>query len=255
MTIRPGLSYYAFHILWGGLDLFFPPRCGGCGKLGERWCANCQRQLTPLPQPLCEICGEPQQVAGICNQCASTRPAFFALRSCAVFKEPLRPALHKLKYRRDIGLGEALAWNVAFYLETLGWQAEMIIPVPLSQQRMRERGYNQAGLIAHPLSRIMRWQYRPGALQRTRHTRSQVGLTVTERRENVHAAFTVNAGMIQNKTVLLFDDVATTGATLNAASQVLLSAGAARIYALTVAKALQRYGLDQVKQLSPRSSR
>ncbi len=235
--------------------MFFPPRCAGCGKLGQRWCAECRRQLTPPPQPQCQICGEPQYVAGICEHCNDTRPAFYALRSCAVFKEPLRPALHKLKYGRDIGLGEALAWDVAVCLDFLGWQADAIVPIPLSQQRMRERGYNQSGLIAHPLSRIMRWKYLPDAIQRVRHTRSQVGLTAVERRKNVQAAFTAHAGKVNNKTILLFDDVATTGATLNSASQALLSAGATRVYALTVAKALQKYGLDRIKQFSPRSSR
>lgn len=255
MTPRPGPSYYFFHILWSGLDLVFPPRCAGCGKLGQRWCADCRRQLTPPPEPLCEICGEPQYFPGICEHCKNTRPAFYALRSCAVFNEPLRPALHKLKYGRDIGLGEALAWDIAVFLDSLGWRAEAIVPIPLSQQRMRERGYNQAGLIAHPLSRIMRWKYLPDALQRIRHTRSQVGLNAAERCENVQAAFTANPGLAQNKTILLFDDIATTGATLHAASQALLSAGAKRVYALAAAKALQKYGLDQIKKLSPRSPR
>lgn len=254
MTLSPGLSYYLFHILWSGLDLVIPPRCGGCGKLGKRWCADCQRQLTPPPEPLCQICGAPQHFRGICEHCTVARPAFYALRSCAVFKEPLRPALLKLKYGRDIGLGEALAWDVALCLDSLGWQAEVIIPIPLSQQRMRERGYNQSGLIARPLSRIMRWKYLPNAIQRVRHTRSQVGLTAAERRENVQAAFTARAGLVQEKTVLVFDDVATTGATLHSASQALLAAGAKRVYALTVAKALSKYGLDQIEQLSPRST-
>jgi len=169
--------------------------------------------------------------------------------------EPLRPALHKLKYGRDLGLGEALAWSVARYLDTLGWQAEVIIPIPLSQQRLRERGYNQAGLIAQPLARIMRWKYLPGALQRARHTRSQVGLKASERRENVKAAFAANAGLLQNKIILLFDDVATTGATLNAASQALIAAGAKQVYALTMAKALDKYGLDRVEHLSSRPLR
>jgi len=254
LTIRPGLSYSFFHILWSGLDLLFPPRCGGCGKLGQRWCADCRSKLLLPPEPLCEICGEPQQSAGICARCKTERPAFYALRSCAVFKEPLRPALHKLKYRQDIGLGEALAWDVALFLVSLGWQADAIAPIPLSQQRMRERGYNQAGLMALPLARIMRWRYLPHALQRVRHTRSQVGLTAAERRENVQAAFAANPTLVQNKTILLFDDVVTTGATLHSASQALLSAGASRIYALTIARALPKYGLDQIEQFSLRSS-
>ena len=230
--------------------MLFPPRCGGCGKLGERWCAKCQQGLSPVPEPVCEICGEPQTAKGICKECSSARPAFYALRSCAVFKDPLRSALHKLKYRREIGLGEALAWTVATYLDRLNWQAGVIIPVPLSAQRLQERGYNQVGLIAHPLSRIMRWKYLPGALSRARHTRTQVGLSAEERHENVRGAFVAETKLLYGKTVLLMDDVATTGATLHAASQALITAGAARVYALTVAKALQKYGLDRIEQNS-----
>lgn len=230
--------------------MIFPPQCGGCGKLGERWCADCRQALTPIQVPVCDICGEPQPKPGICGDCKASRPAFFALRSCAVFKEPLRPALHRLKYRGDISLGEALGWSLALYLDSLGWQADAVIPIPLSRQRMQERGYNQAGLIARPLSLIMRWSYYPNILIRARHTRSQVGLNAEERRRNTHGAFTIQSRLVEGKTILLVDDVATTGATLNSASQALATAGAVRVYALTMAKALQKYGLDHVEHSS-----
>jgi predicted amidophosphoribosyltransferase len=100
-------------------------------------------------------------VVKTCDNCLAARPAFAALRSCVVFKEPIRPALHKLKYRREIGLGEALAWTAAVFLDKLGWQVDAIAPIPLSEQRFAERGYNQVDLIAHPLARLMRWQYIP----------------------------------------------------------------------------------------------
>ncbi|MCX7755340.1 MAG: ComF family protein [Anaerolineales bacterium] len=255
MSLRPGLSYYLFHWLWSGVDLLFPPRCAGCGKLGQRWCQACRRQLAPPPEPICEICGEPQPQPGICPNCSATRPAFYALRSCAVFKEPLRPALHHLKYRQNRGLAEALAWDCALFLDRLHWQAEVIVPVPLSEQRMRERGYNQAGLIAHSLARLMNWTYQPHALQRIRHTRSQVGLSAAARRENVRAAFSAQDRLVNGKIILLFDDVATTGATLHSASEALRAGGAKRVYALTVAKALPKYGLDRTESFSARSSR
>lgn len=226
--------------------MLFPPRCGGCDKLGERWCTECQQKLAPVPGPVCEICGEPQSQIGICQDCNSARPAFKALRSCFVFKEPLRPALHKLKYRQEIGLGEALAWNVAQYLDVLGWRADCILPIPLSQQRMSERGYNQVGLVAQPLARLMSWEYDPNALKRSRHTRSQVGLSAQQRHENVSGAFWADERFVKGKTILIVDDVATTGATLNSASQALATAGAEKVLALTIAKALQNYGLDHV---------
>lgn len=214
--------------------------------MGARWCQACQQALEPVPEPLCEVCGEPQLVSGLCQRCKTARPAYLALRSCAVFKEPIRPALHRLKYRREIGLGEALAGEVATYLARLGWQAEAITPIPLSAQRLTERGYNQVDLIAHPVARIFSWQYLPAALRRSRHTRSQVGLSAGQRRENVSGAFSANPQQVAGKSILLVDDVATTGANLEAASQALITAGAQKVYALTFAKALSKHGLDQV---------
>jgi ComF family protein len=255
LTIKPGLSYRFYHILWSGLDLLFPPACGGCGKLGARWCTDCQQKLASVPEPVCEVCGEPQIIAKTCDKCLTARPAFAALRSCVVFKEPIRPALHKMKYRREVGLGEALAWNVAVYIDKLGWQADAITPIPLSEQRFAERGYNQVDLIAHPLARLMRWQYLPGALRRSRHTRSQVGLSAGERRDNVSGAFLAKSQLVTGKTILLVDDVATTGATLDSASRSLVEAGAAKVYALTFAKAIHKYGLDRVEHFSARPLR
>jgi len=184
-----------------------------------------------------------------------TRPAFFALRSCFVYKEPIRPALLKLKYHREIALGEALAWNVAVFLNSLGWQADAIVPIPLSRQRLMERGYNQVDLIAHPLARLMGWRYNCGALQRSRHTHSQVGLAGAERRKNVLGAFKAEPRFVIGKTILLVDDIATTGATLGSASASLMDAGAGMVYALTVSRALQKFGFDQAQTFSARSLR
>lgn len=167
----------------------------------------------------------------------------------------MRPALHQLKYQRNVGLAEALAWDAARFLDALGWQAQAIVPIPLSEQRMRERGYNQAGLMAQALARLMGWRYLPQALRRTRHTRSQVGLTAAQRRENVRAAFEASAALVRGQILLLFDDVATTGATLHSAAEALLAGGASRVYALTVARALPRFGLDRYETASVRSSR
>lgn len=138
-----------------------------------------------------------------------------------------------------------MARSLMQYLElSLHWDVEVVVPVPLSQQRQSERGYNQVALIAYPLALLGNWDYAPKALKRVKHTRSQVGLTVLERKENVCGAFHANPRLIANKKVLLLDDVATTGATLMAASDSLLSGGARCVYALTAARAVSRYGLD-----------
>jgi ComF family protein len=152
-------------------------------------------------------------------------------------------------------MGEALSWDLAVFLDHLGWQTDLIIPIPLSEQRFAERGYNQVDLIAHPLARLFGWPYFPRAIRRTRNTHSQVGMSGEARRKNVLGAFVADAHLISGKTILLVDDVATTGATLNAASASLMDAGALKVYALTLAKALINYGYDHVKPFSARPLR
>ena len=220
--------------------MLFPPSCGGCGKLGSRWCSDCQQKLVQVPMPICEICGAPQKNSGICRECQHTRPRFSQLRSCAVYKDPARAVLLKIKYHHERWLGEAIAWSLAGFLDDLDWQADLVIQVPLSKQRMAERGYNQVDLIAHPLARIMDWHYSPTALHRARHTASQVGLGPSQRRINVRGAFLAESRIVESKTLLLVDDTTTTGSTLDSAAGALMDAGASKVYALTFAKALPK---------------
>ncbi|MFA5874514.1 MAG: phosphoribosyltransferase family protein [Anaerolineales bacterium] len=154
--------------------------------------------------------------------------------------------MHKLKYRRNVALGDALAQPFAEYVGTLGWPVDLVIPVPLGKERMKERGYNQVGLVAMPLAAVNHWRYAPRALARSRETRSQVGLTAAERKENVSGAFRADAALVSGATVLLMDDVATTGATLSACATALLDAGVRTVYALTLARALPHHGLNNV---------
>ena len=168
------------------------------------------------------------------------------MRSWAVFDSPVQSALHTMKYRRNIGMGGALARQMADFVRSLQWEVDMLIPVPLSKKRLKERGYNQVALVARPLAYELGLSYVPSALQKIRETRSQVGLTASQRRENVSKAYQAKAGIVKRKSVLLMDDVATTGSTIQAAAEALLSAGAREVYALTVARALPHHDLNRV---------
>jgi ComF family protein len=151
-----------------------------------------------------------------------------------------------LKYGRNVALGDALAPYMAEYVKILGWMADLIIPVPLGKQRMKERGYNQVGLWAIPLASLQGWHYSPHLLTRVRETRSQVGLSVDERKENISGAFRADPARVSGKAILLMDDVVTTGATLTACSEALLDAGAEIVYGLTLARALPHHGFQNV---------
>ena len=168
------------------------------------------------------------------------------MRSWAVFDSPVQNGLHTIKYRGNVGLGESLAAQMVEFVRSLGWPVEILIPVPLGRERLKERGYNQVGLVAQPLAYQMRWQYEPQALWKTRETRSQVGLNVSQRRENVQQAYQADPKTVNRKSALIMDDVATTGSTIVACTEALLVAGARDVYVLTIARALSHHSLDRV---------
>jgi ComF family protein len=128
----------------------------------------------------------------------------------------------------------------------LNFPVDVIVPVPLGRERMRERGYNQVAMVAYPLAMLGGWDYQPACLYRSRETASQVGLTIAQRRQNVQDAFEADPGLIDGRDVLLIDDVATTGATISSCSRALLQAGARAVHALTIARALPHHGLNIV---------
>jgi ComF family protein len=240
------LAYRLNQWFWDFLDCLYPPVCGGCYRTGFRWCPDCQQQVKPVPQPICQACGLPLSHPGLCPSCIDTHPPYTALRSWAIFEGPVRHALHSLKYRRNVSLGDSLAKYLAEYVRELDWRADMVVPIPLSRQRLKERGYNQAGHLAKPLSIIQGCHYSPQVVLRVRETRSQVGLSALERRENLFNAFRADPPQVTGKVILLMDDVATTGATLASCSEAMIKAGAKSVFALTLARALPHHGLQIV---------
>ncbi len=243
MKKRP-FRYFLYRSLWSALDVIFPPVCSGCNQQGSRWCDSCQSKVnTLIDKSCCDVCGLPQPDARTCNDCLTDAPRFRQLRAWAAFDYPIRNALHKLKYRKDMSIGDALAAHMLTWVESLPWEYDMLIPIPLGKQRMKERGYNQVGMIAKPLAMALNVHYAPHGLVRKKETRTQVGLTKQQRKENIHQAFSAWQGVAE-KSIVLFDDVATTGATLSSAADALLRAGAKNVYALTVARALPHHGLQ-----------
>ena len=140
------LAYRAYKTLWESLDWLYPPHCGGCGELGSRWCAGCFQHTQVIDPPICPVCGNPNPGGSICARCKEINPKYAALRSWAVFGGAIRNAIHQLKYRRDIGLGEALSRPMIDCLLKLNWTLDINTSVPLGLARLAERGYNQATL-------------------------------------------------------------------------------------------------------------
>jgi len=238
----PGLmgrpAYRLYKLAWAGLDWLYPPLCGGCGRLGSRWCNECQDNTRVISPPVCQRCGDVlDAMATLCSRCIQTPPSFLAMRTWAVFDGPLRNALHRLKYKGDIALGEVLVRPLIIIFQNLKWEVDLVTAVPIGVARRAERGYNQAALLALPLAMGCGITYEPHALVKVRDTRSQVGLTAVQRRENVSGAFQAGAKYVSEKRVLVVDDVTTSGATLEACSSALLKAGAREVFGLTLTRA------------------
>jgi len=230
--------YRIYQWAWESLDWIFPPYCAGCGKAGARWCARCQAAMSLVEEPCCLRCGRSIAYEGVCIKCRKDPPNFHALRSVAYFEGPLRKAVHRLKYKGDLALGEILSRPIIKALRRLNWDIDLVTPVPLARERQKKRGYNQAALLARPLAISLNLVYQPKALIKIRETPTQVGLTLSERRANVRGVFQACSELVVGRKILILDDVITSGATLDACAQALSQAGAQEIYALTLTRAL-----------------
>ena len=200
------------------IDLIFPPRCGGCGRVDFRWCETCLGDLQAIP-----VIFESRPQEGLAGVGAS-----------GLYDGMLKQAVQAFKYNGAVELAAALAERLATTLEQLDWAFDFIAPVPLSVNRLAERGYNQSDLLGRLTAEQMNIPYRTDALRRKRDTEQQARLNIQQRAENVKDAFAATE-VAADQSVLLIDDVVTTGATLNACADALKSAGAAAVYAITVA--------------------
>ncbi|MGQ9457570.1 MAG: ComF family protein [Anaerolineae bacterium] len=244
-----GLGEWALALGRAFLDLFFPPRCGGCGAVGSWFCRRCWSALSWVVPPVCGRCGMPIPRPGLCPTCAALPSSSIHIRSATYFEGPVRQAVHRLKYAGRRPLASPLAQVLHQMWCEQGLQAEVLVPVPLHAERERERGFNQAALLARELGRLTGIPVDGESLQRVRATPPQVGLSREERQRNMARAFRCREGAVQGKRVALVDDVCTTGATLYAAGQALLEGGAVEIWAVTVARS--RFGQDEPRGFRP----
>ncbi len=234
------------------VDLLYPPRCAGCRRLGEWLCERCIRAIDTIHPPICARCGRaihPDVAAAAsgdgssyrCGLCDELGPELGAIRALAYFGGPMREAIYELKYHgvtvvaKPLGQMMAQAWPG---LAPEGRErADAIVPVPLHPARERERGYNQAALLARELGRHLEHPVVENVLQRSRSTLPQVSLGTRARYANVHGAFRCRSESLRGRSVLLIDDVCTTGATLEAAAAALRRGGATAVTAYTLARA------------------
>jgi ComF family protein len=232
--------------LRGLVSLFYPPACAGCAGIvaaGQHLCRVCADGAPRLRAPFCARCSQP--FAGAitdtftCANCQNRDLYFDAAVSAYRSRGVVRQVMHDFKYNRQVHLRCVLAGWLADALNDprlAGRRFDLIIHVPLHPARGRERGFNQAELLARALSGRSGVRL-DSALQRTRYTTTQTQFDRAERMQNLKGAFRLRRGSaVQDLRVLLIDDVLTTGSTLSECASVLKTAGALSVHAATAAR-------------------
>lgn len=229
--------------------IFFPSFCKLCSALLEApqekvVCSACWKKANARRPSYCLCCGHFFEGAGephFCPNCLQKKPPFSLHRSCGKYEGELKDIILLYKYLNFRVLGKELAHFAYHSLreeEDIWWKVGTLIPVPLHRKRKRQRGFNQAQIIAKELARLKGIEIAEGVLIKVKNVPPQTSLAADERERNVTGAFRVKEGeQIQKKRVLLVDDVYTTGATIRECSRVLREAGVKEIRAMTLAQA------------------
>ncbi len=223
------------------LDFAFPNYCYLCRKSlsgsNKFFCPACVENLPQPVNPFCSICKNPYSQFSSDHGCQAGSEGVFSLWN---YSESVEILIHKFKYASKTGLGKRLGELLAELLRKtpLVNELQIIIPVPLHKSRKRERGFNQAEILAEELGRQLNLPVETNSLSRIKNTADQTRLSAEERKLNVKDAFRIARQInLTDKSTLLVDDVITTGATLNECAQVLKKQGAKRVYACTLAVA------------------
>lgn len=234
------------------LDLLVPRRCPVCRQeIAEEedrsfLCPSCLAETELRVEPLCPTCGRvlpsPQLLKAtprfLCGDCREEKPSVDGVHTILSFGGVVRDAIHRFKYGGHARLGRKMILSFPDAIREAGRAADIVVPVPLDRGRLRKRGFNQSVVLAREVSALLVRPLVLDALIRREGGRSQAGLTRKERRRNVRASFAVNRhDRIKGHSILIVDDVLTTGATANECARVLKAAGAGNVRLLALASA------------------
>jgi ComF family protein len=226
------------------LDFALPPRCAGCGTIVEEvhsFCAECWKQIDFLGGAGCVTCGTPLEAtdAERCALCLAKPPRIGRTRAAVVYDDLSRGLALRLKYGRKVAVAKTMARYMA---PLIGSQPDgaLLVPVPLHRGRLWQRGFNQSGIIARELARRTGLESNALVLRRIKRTPPLKGMSQQQRRRAVAGAFKVTDGAaLAGRTVVLVDDVLTTGSTANACARELRRAGAARVELISWARVVR----------------
>jgi ComF family protein len=233
------------------MDLIYPPRCPICREFlrqtvdenGFGFCKTCFEGFTKITSPVCPTCGRPfvttEGEDHHCEECLRKRPFYDIARAPYLYQGPLMSAIHAFKYSGKSRLSNPLGGLLSSFSKPwLEAMADLLVmPVPLHPKRLRERGFNQSLLLARHVASGLGCGLDFLTLRRVRYTKPQTGLKSHERQKNVRGAFEVmDRSGVKKRSIVLVDDVATTGSTLNHCARTLKRAGAKEVYGLVLAR-------------------
>lgn len=233
MRKKYALPTYALHMAG---NLLFPPRCPVCDE-PVRWrdgliCPACKKKLVYAGEQICFCCGRPLPAEEeLCENCRKERPLYERGRALYTY-DSAAASIYRYKYgeRREYArfFGREMANRLRDFINRVN--PDGLVPVPLSNRRLRARGYNQAELLAKEIGRQTGIPVYTGLVRRVTDTRPQKELNAKERQNNLKKAFIIAQNDVKLSTVIIIDDIYTTGSTVNAVTQVLLQAGVRKIY-------------------------
>ena len=224
------------------LDAIYPRRCVVCGEISDsphtNLCVGCKDKLEYVREPFCLKCGKPltDEAKPVCDDCLGREHEYIEGRAAFLYNDGMKNAIYGLKYNNRREYGAYLGEKTAEYLsrKITSWNADALIPVPIHKSRLQKRGYNQALIIAKAIGKKLQIPVMDGLVVRNKKTKVQKELTAAEREKNLENAFKMRINDVKLNTVIVVDDIYTTGSTIDAMARCLHRAGVRNVYYITV---------------------
>lgn len=223
------------------LDFVYPPRCPGCDRLlipGDCICEDCSKTIKRVTEPVCKRCGKPMENPRkeYCADCFGKKHQYRQGKAVFIYEGNIKQSMYRFKYSNKREYADFYAVEAAnLYADWIKRrQIEVIIPIPMYRKKQRRRGYNQAEVFAKALGRELGITVDTKVVKRVRDTIPQKELNDKERRHNLKNAFQLVPNIVRYKEILLVDDIYTTGSTMDAVTEVLLSAGVKNVYYICI---------------------